>query len=79
MAALICSRPAPRFGGTQQLDRYYITLSADCKPTAGVRGGTSQDFNDSSHSSRVSALTRDSRVRAKMCDWKLILLFSVTI
>ena len=48
-----------------------------------TRGGTSQDFSDLSHSSRisarVSALTRDSRVRAKKGDWRLILLLSVTI
>ena len=44
-----------------------------------ARGGASQDFNDSSHSSRVSALTRDSRVRAKMGDGRLTLFFSVTI
>ena len=43
------------------------------------RGGTSQDFSDSSHSSRVSALIRDSRVRAKKGDWRLTLLLNVTI
>ena len=43
------------------------------------RGGTSQDFSDSSHSSRFSVLTRDSRVIAKKGDWRLILLLSVTI
>ena len=41
------------------------------------RGGTSQDFNDSSHSSRVSALTRDS---LELNGWlETNLLFSVTI
>ena len=38
------------------------------------RGGTSQDFSDSSHSSRVSVLAQDLRVKAKTGDGRLILL-----
>ena len=43
----------------------------------GTRDGTSQDFSDSSHSSRVGVLTRNSRVRAKSGDRGLIFLLSV--
>lgn len=46
------------------------------KPTGG---GTSQDFCDSSYSSRVGVLNRDSRVRAETRDCGPILLLSVTI
>ena len=77
-------RPVPERGDLHGRDQQLLVhlhsrLSGSEGRGGEGRGGTSQDLSDSSHSRRVSALTRDSRVRAKMGDERLILLLSVTI
>ena len=61
----ICLTSDPKTIKLKLITRYHSIYCYNFRLDPKTRDGTSQDFSDSSHSSRVSALTRDSRVRSK--------------
>ena len=68
---LASKKPNPQGNADSQTTQCTVHVSRDSWRWGGggggelAMGGTSQGFSDSSHSSQVGVLTRDSRARAK--------------